>query len=224
MTARFLIGLASSMMFITMPSLAQANRVPPTNLGDTNLRGSLNTQLKQAIGAQNWQRAIQVVDKMLVSTPQRTTELKRYRAELQRLLRAEVKVPQGQQVKPVRVQIKRRDSGIAVIDVVFNRKQQFEMAVDSGASQTVITRTMATALGLTAADVIDQAVFVTANGRTMMPIVYIDVIEVGSLATSRIPVAIAGSEMTIGLLGQDFLRRYDVSFRGNVIEFDSRTP
>ncbi len=211
MTPRFLTVLASIMVILEpMPGLAQADLA------------FLNAQLKQAVDAQDWQRAIQTVDKMVVSVPQRAIELRGYRAELQRLLSAGVKVPKlrkNQPDQPIRVQLKRRDSGIAVIDVRFNRQQQFEMAVDSGASLTVITRPMAAALGLTSADVIDQAVFMTASGRTVMPIVYVDVIEVGSLATSRIPVAIAGPEMTIGLLGQDFLRRYDVSFRGNVIEF-----
>lgn len=213
MTARFLPVLASIIVLLgPMPSLAQATGAPSRS------EGSLNAQLQEAVGAQDWRRAIQVMDKMIASVPKQSIELRSYRAELQRLLNAGVKVPQQDQ--PIRVQIKRRDSGVAVIDVRFNQKQQFEMAVDSGASLTVITRSMAATLGLTTADIIDRVVFITASGKTVMPIVYVDMIEVGSLATSRLPVAIAGSEMTIGLLGQDFLRKYDVSFRGNVIEFD----
>jgi aspartyl protease family protein len=34
-----------------------------------------------------------------------------------------------------------------------------------------------------------------------------------------VPVAIAGPDMEMGLLGQDFLQRYDVSLRGSRIEF-----
>lgn len=213
MTARFLPVLASVIVLLgAMPSLAQATGAL------TRSEGTLNAQLQEAVSAQDWRRAIQVMDKLIASVPKQSIELRSYRAELQRLLSAGVKVPQQDQ--PVRVQIKRRDSGVAVIDVRFNQKQQFEMAVDSGASLTVITPSMAATLGLTTADIIDRVVFITASGKTVMPIVYVDMIEVGSLATSRLPVAIAGSELTIGLLGQDFLRRYDVSFRGNVIEFD----
>jgi aspartyl protease family protein len=56
-----------------------------------------------------------------------------------------------------------------------------------------------------------------------MPIVYVDAIEVGGLVSSRMPVAIAGPDMTIGLLGQDFLQKFDVSFREKVIEFHNRS-
>ncbi len=162
---------------------------------------------------------------MIGTVPQQATQLRSYRAELQKLLKAGVRLPPtlSHQTEPVRVQIKRRDGGVAVIDVLFNRQQRFEMAVDSGASITVITRPMARTLGLTTADVIERAVFITANGKMIMPIVYIDAIEVGGLVTSRVPVAIAGSQMTIGLLGQDFLQKYDVSFKGNVIEFHAHT-
>jgi aspartyl protease family protein len=38
----------------------------------------------------------------------------------------------------------------------------------------------------------------------------------------RIPVAIAGPDLEMGLLGQDFLQRYDVSLRSDRIEFHPR--
>ncbi len=231
MSARFLIGLVSIGFTLgLLPNFVAANEplLGKTNSGvifTSNAEAALlNAQLEQAVAAQNWRRAIQVVDKLIAYVPKRASELKSYRVQLQRLLSAGVKVPQAlltQTQQPARVQVKRRASGIAVIDVLFNGKQRFEMAVDSGASLTVITRSMATALGLTSADVIDRVVFMTAGGTTTLPIVYLDRIAVGSLETSKIPVAIAGPEMTIGLLGQDFLQNYDVSFRGNVIEFDT---
>jgi len=213
-------------MIRPVPSLAQVDRVLRNKIPLTHApRTSLDIQLQQAVDAQNWRRAIQIVNQMIAHAPQQATQLQSYRAELQKLLKAGVKVlpTLSQQTGPVRVQIKRRDGGVAVIDVLFNRKQRFEMAVDSGASVTVITRPMAAALGLTSADVIERAVFMTANGKIVMPIVYLDALAVGGLMTTRVPVAIAGPDMTIGLLGQDFLRNYDVSFKGNVIEFHTHT-
>lgn len=231
MGARFLIGLVGIVVTLGPPDLVAASKPLASGTSGIPLSNSqvasLNAQLQQAVAAQNWRRAIQLVDKMIIYLPQRAAELKSYRTQLQKLLAAGVKVPPAlhpQPQQPARVQVKRRASGIAVIDVLFNGKQRFEMAVDSGASLTVITRPMATALGLTSADVIDRVVFMTAGGRTTLPIVYLETIAVGSLETSKIPVAIAGPEMTIGLLGQDFLQNYDVSFRGNVIEFDTRKP
>jgi aspartyl protease family protein len=109
-----------------------------------------------------------------------------------------------------------------VIDVKFNQRLPFEMMVDSGASLTVITRPMAKALGVTTAQIVDEAIFETANGKTKMPIVYIGAIEVGGLSRTQVPVAVAGPEMDLGLLGQDFLQQYDVSFRGRTIEFHAR--
>jgi aspartyl protease family protein len=216
-------SLASLVTLVSVPSLAQANLF------------NLNAQLQQAVGAQNWQRAIQIVDQMIVAAPQKATELKSYRVELQRLLKVGAKVPKaslnqsphqatrrGTAGSLGQVPIKRWDGGVAVIDTIFNGRRQFEMIVDSGASLTIITRPMAAALGLTPTHVIDQIVLETANGKTVMPLVYVNTIEVGGLLASQVPVAIAGSDMTIGLLGQDFLRRYDVSFKKDMIEFHNR--
>ena len=50
--------------------------------------------------------------------------------------------------KVFQAKIKRRESGVPVIDVTFNSKQKFEMLLDTGASQTMITKEMANALGV----------------------------------------------------------------------------
>lgn len=204
---------------------------PFRSLAQTNLQG-LNRQLQTAISSQNWQQAIQIVDQMLKVAPDQVAQLQPYRSRLQRLLKANVKsvpsfptAPTANQTpgRPLgQVPIKRRQHGIAVIDVKFNHRLPFEMMVDSGASLTVITRPMAKALGVTTAQIVDEAIFETANGKTKMPIVYIGAIEVGGLSRTQVPVAVAGPEMDLGLLGQDFLQQYDVSFRGQTIEFHMR--
>jgi hypothetical protein len=54
----------------------------------------------------------------------------------------------GGKQKVFQAKIKRRAGGTPVIDVVFNGNKTFEMIVDTGASGTLITQRMATALGV----------------------------------------------------------------------------
>lgn len=207
---------------------------PVASRAQVNL-SALNARLQQAVASQRWAEAIQVIDQMLVAAPEQANSLRSYRSQLVKLQAAGVRVPTpppstlSNTTQPSsggtvlgRATIKRRDGGVPVVDVRMNNRLSFEMLVDSGASITVITRPMAAALGITPAQVIDQMVVSTANGQTKMSIVYINSISVGGLSSSMVPVAVAGPEMDIGLLGQDFLQRFDVSMRQTVIEFHRR--
>jgi aspartyl protease family protein len=182
----------------------------------------LQQQLQAAVAQNNWSQALQIVDRLIPLAPAQANQLKQYRTKLEKLSRETI----GRPSQPISVSqpqglvaIKRRSGGVPVIDVVFNQRKTFEMLVDSGASITTITRPMASALGLGTAQVIQYATFKTANGSTQMPIVLVSAVTVGGLTTTQVPVAIAGPDMEIGLLGQDFLQRYDVSLRGSRIEF-----
>lgn len=225
MTGRLLSTLASLIVLASpLPGLAQVNLA------------SLNNRLQLAVSSQQWAEAIRIVDQMIIAAPDRAKELQGYRSQLSKLQAAGVRVPvpstpatftepsgsSGSSQSLGAATIKRRQNGIPVVEVRMNNRLSFEMLVDSGASITVITRPMAAALGITPAQIIDRAVFSTANGKTTMPIVYINSIEVAGLSKSMLPVAVAGPEMEIGLLGQDFLQRFDVSFRHKVIEFHPR--
>ena len=182
----------------------------------------LQQQLQTAVAQNNWPQALQIVDRLIPLTPGQANQLKQYRIKLEQLSRDTIARPS----QPISVSqpqglvaIKRRSGGVPVIDVVFNQRKTFEMLVDSGASITTITRPMASALGLGTAQVVQYATFKTANGSTQMPIVLVSAVTVGGLTTNQVPVAIAGPDMEMGLLGQDFLQRYDVSLRGSRIEF-----
>ncbi|HEY9825339.1 MAG TPA: retropepsin-like aspartic protease [Stenomitos sp.] len=180
----------------------------------------LQQQLQDAVAQNQWQQAIQVVDQLIPRVPQQASQLQTYRAQLERLSRNSISSPIRTQIAPQGlVSIKRRDNGVPVIEVGFNQRKSFEMLVDSGASLTVITRQMAAALGITPAHVVRSVTARTANGQTQMPIVYVNTMTVGGLTTTQVPVAIAGPDLEIGLLGQDFLQRYDVSLRRDRIEF-----
>lgn len=112
--------------------------------------------------------------------------------------------------------IKRRHGGTPVIDVTFNGKQQFEMILDTGATQTSITPTMANQLGLV--PVGSQRVQV-ANGEMIeLPTGSVTSIEVNGAILNDSKVLIA----PIPLLGQNFFSRYDVTIRQNVVEFHVR--
>ncbi len=125
-------------------------------------------------------------------------------------------LPQNQLV--FRAAIKRRVGGIPVIDATFNGTQQFEMIVDTGASGTVLTQQVATALGVVP---IATAKANTANAKGVeFPIGYINSIEIGGAVVKGLPVVIAPSTaLETGLLGHDFFGNYDVTIKRDVVEF-----
>ncbi len=116
--------------------------------------------------------------------------------------------------------IKRRVGKTPVIDVTFNGEQTFEMIVDTGASGTVITQAMAQKLGVVAEGEI------TANTASEKDVKFavakVKSIAVGGAVKPDFQLAIGGSDLDLGLLGQDFFSNYDVVIRQNVVEFHSR--
>jgi predicted aspartyl protease len=122
-----------------------------------------------------------------------------------------------QQTEVYTVPIKRRAGGTPVIEVTFNGKQKFEMIVDTGASGTVITQSMAAALPVVA---VGKAKANTASSKSVeFPIGYVNSMEVGGVQVNRVAVAIAGAELETGLLGHDFFGDYDITIKQNVVEF-----
>ncbi len=135
--------------------------------------------------------------------------------------RLEVLPPVEQNQTVIRVPVKRRESGTPVINVTFNGTQQFEMIVDTGASNTVVTQAIATALGIKPTT---TAKANTASDRGVEFLIgYVDTIEVGGIVVNNLPVAIAPSaQLETGLLGHDFFHNYDLTFKRDVIEFRPR--
>jgi len=118
------------------------------------------------------------------------------------------------------VPILRRAGGTPVINVTYNGNRQFEMILDTGASGTVITAQMAAALNVVP---VGQASVDTASERNVtFPLGYVDSIEAGGAIAQDVLVAVAGPSLGVGLLGQDFFSRYDVTVRQNVVEFRER--
>ena len=123
--------------------------------------------------------------------------------------------PSGNQ-KVFQAKIKRRAGGTPVIDVVFNGNKTFEMIVDTGASGTLISQRMATALGVRPVRTVRAGI---ADGSVVeFPIGMVRSIRVGGAAIQNVEVAIA-KQMQIGLLGHDFFGNYDVKIKKDVVEF-----
>ena len=122
----------------------------------------------------------------------------------------------GGNQKVFQAKIKRRAGGTPVIDVVFNGNKTFEMIVDTGASGTLITQRMATALGVRQVGTGRAGI---ADGSIVeFPLGVVRSIRVGGAAIQNVEVAIA-KQMEIGLLGHDFFGNYDVKIKKDVVEF-----
>lgn len=110
-------------------------------------------------------------------------------------------------------------NGIPVINVTFNGSHTFPMMVDTGASGTLITRPMATALAVRP---IGQVTSATANGVAVFEVGYISSIQIDGAKVVNVPVAIGLRDLEIGLLGHDFFQFFDVTIRQEVVEFRPR--
>jgi len=119
----------------------------------------------------------------------------------------------------IRVPIKSRRGNTPIIEVTFNGNQTFDMILDTGATGTVITQEMATALKVKPAATIKAQV---ADGSIVMfPVGFVDSIAVNGAVVNRLPVAIA-PQIPLGLLGNDFLSGYDVKIKRDTIELYQR--
>ena len=132
------------------------------------------------------------------------------------------KPPANQRAKPpgnpqvFQAKIKRRAGGTPVIDVVFNGNKTFEMILDTGASGTLISQRMATALGVRPVRTVRAGI---ADGSVVeFPIGVVRSMRVGGAVIQNVEVAIA-KQMPIGLLGHDFFGNYDVKIKKDVVEF-----
>lgn len=129
-------------------------------------------------------------------------------------------LPRPQTGSSFTVPIVRRAGGTPVINVTFNGNRQYQMILDTGASGTVITQPMAAALGVVP---VGQARVNTASAQNVtFPLGYLSSMEVGGAIARNPLVAVAGPNLNIGLLGQDFFQNYDVTIRQEEVEFRTR--
>ncbi|RMF26632.1 MAG: aspartyl protease [Cyanobacteria bacterium J083] len=117
------------------------------------------------------------------------------------------------------IPIKKRKAGIPVIEVTFNNQYTFEMMLDTGASKTAITSRMAKTLNLKA----NGFVYVSTPSHKKLRVntSEINQVAVGDVKAKNIQVAILPA-LDIGLLGQNFFGKYDITIKNNVIELRRR--
>lgn len=118
--------------------------------------------------------------------------------------------------KVFQTKIKRRQSGVPVIDVTFNGNQKFEMLLDTGASRTMITQEMADALGVVSTST--EKAIVASGDVIDSPVGRVTSIKVSNATVKDATVFIGASP----LLGQNFFGRYDVIIRKDVVEFHAQ--
>lgn len=117
------------------------------------------------------------------------------------------------------VPIKRRVHGTPVIDVKFNDKYVFEMLFDTGATMTVITKSMAKTLRIKP---IGSMPFQTAsNNMIFFEIGSVTSASAGNMTSNNLDIAVAPT-MDVGLLGQNFYGMYDITIKSETIEFRKR--
>jgi predicted aspartyl protease len=175
--------------------------------------------------ARRWQEAINLLKNVSASSRQYKTaqkKLKEYRNYLADAKLRATPAPRKScsgDTNPLffSVPIHNRIGGTPLVEVSFNENQKFLMLFDTGASHTLVTRTMATALRLPPLGISRMTV---ADGS----VVTLVVARVNSQAIDGhfrmdVPVAVAPAEAQYGLLGQDFFKGYDVAIKENVIEF-----
>jgi aspartyl protease family protein len=115
--------------------------------------------------------------------------------------------------------ITRRESGIPIIEVVFNGNHKYEMMLDTGASLTMITPQMAKAVSLK-----QEGVFIMttpSDTSVHVPKGRISSVEAGGAVYYHLLVAVSKS-LKVGLLGQNFFGNYDITIKKDLVEFRRR--
>ena len=118
---------------------------------------------------------------------------------------------------PEIIPIVRRIHGTPVVSVTFNGNKTYDMILDTGASRTLITKSMANELEVVATE---RMIAATASASNVVfELGRVESISMGEITLSNARVSI-GDSIEIGLLGNDFLSGYDITIRGreNVIE------
>jgi len=122
----------------------------------------------------------------------------------------------------IRVPIKYRWGGVPIVEVVLNNGCAFifDLLLDTGASRTLITKQMAELLKIVPSGTCQSIV---ADGSVVtFDLGWVQSLAVQTAVVCNIQIAIADNRITYGLLGQDFLARYNVRILENQVEFHPR--
>ena len=178
--------------------------------------------------ANQWQTAINLLKGVPSSSrhysiaQRKLTEYKAYLADAKLKATPQPSKPCSGDTNPAffSVPIKGRTGGIPIVEISIN-DQPFDMLFDTGASKTLITRSMATVLQLPPIGIGRARI---ADGSVVtLPIALTESQEIDGRFRMDVPVAVAPAALEIGLLGQDFYQGYDVAIKEDIIEFRRRS-
>lgn len=126
-------------------------------------------------------------------------------------IKANIRQQQTEAEKIIHIPIKYFTShrGSAVVEVMFNQKYTFDLIVDTGATMTMLTEKMQRAMRL---NTIDRTWCGVADGRYVeLDVCHVNSLTVQKATVNHLDVLVAPRETRAeGLLGQDFLRNYEV--------------
>jgi hypothetical protein len=101
-----LLGIAASAFLIFLPVSGLAQSI-----------GTLNAQLKQAVDLSNWNKAIQIVDKMIIAEPAQASRLETYKAQLQQRINATNKKIPTSSLAPQKTSTPKKSTGVGTVTV-----------------------------------------------------------------------------------------------------------
>jgi tetratricopeptide (TPR) repeat protein len=122
----------------------------------------------------------------------------------------------------IRVPIKYRWGGVPIVEVVLNNgcAFTFDLLLDTGASRTQITQRMADLLKIVPCGTCQSMI---ADGSVVtFDLGWVQSLAVQTAIVCNIQITIGDNRITYGLLGQDFLARYNVRILENEVEFHPR--
>ncbi len=180
------------------------------------------------LAASRWERAIQLLKTVPAEHEQYGTAQQKIPQYQQLLADAQLRgtpppppPPSGDAAPPFfSAPIKWKAGGIPIIDVKFDGKRAIEMAVDTGASGTLIPHKDARMLNLQ--PVATKQVAIADGSIVGLPIAPVRSIELDGRIKRNMIVAIAPPSMPIGLLGHDFYDGYDITIKERAVEFRRR--
>jgi clan AA aspartic protease (TIGR02281 family) len=198
-----------------------------------SVSGSAITREDWSLVANQWQNSV----KLLQSVPKSSTNylfatklLPQYQQNLSQARQKSVNFKEPIQqidksLTPVEnsrsfsIPIVKKLDGIPVIEVTFNGQQKFQMLLDTGASRTLLTRSMATQLQLQSSGKTQAK---TASGISEFDIVQLQSVQFGQGLTTNIAVSVGKDDLNYGLLGHDVYQGYDITLKEDVILFNKR--
>lgn len=119
-------------------------------------------------------------------------------------------------VNKITIPIEKNTTSIVVRNILFNNKTSANLILDTGATNTLISHSLARQLGLNTAAA-PKITMLTVNGKVQAPMVNIDSIKINGLEARNIKVVVhdIGDSGTSGLLGMSFLNHFKMTMDRN---------